>query len=93
MSTTTTPTTSKFWINMVIFGFMVNFFVVPTWTIYPEPSVLKVSNTRSTRSNARERIEKKDDVKDKAPILEKSVAAVAVAAAVAALLEGDGRTR
>ena len=55
--------------------------------------ILIYIDQRSTRSNARERIEKKDDVKDKAPILEKSVAAVAVAAAVAALLEGDGRTR
>ena len=26
--------------NMVIFGFMVNFFMVPRWTIYPGASVL-----------------------------------------------------
>ena len=25
--------------NMVIFGFMVNFLMVPTWTIYPGASV------------------------------------------------------
>ena len=25
--------------NMVIFGFMVNFFMVPRWTIYPGASV------------------------------------------------------
>ena len=26
--------------NMVIFGFMVNFMLVPTWTIYPGASVV-----------------------------------------------------
>ena len=26
--------------NMVIFGFMVNFIMVPTWTIYPGASVI-----------------------------------------------------
>ena len=46
-----------------------------------------IRKTYSIRSNAREKSErKKDDEKDKAPNLEKMVAAAA-----ALLLEGDGR--
>ena len=31
--------------NMVIFGFMVNFPLVPTWTIYPGASVLVIGGS------------------------------------------------